>query len=84
MLLGPLEKYQKYNSPPYKAVIGLLLVVFTTIETLTLIKSNVHSNVDQMKSFTYLYFDQDVYEDVIFVESQHFHIRDNQELIKQF
>ena len=72
------------NKPPYKAVVGLLLMVFTTIETLTLIRSNVHSNVHQIKSFTYLYFDPDNYTDSIFVESQHFHIRDVEDLIYHF
>ena len=65
--MGPLEKYQRHNLPPYRAVVGLLLVFFTTLETLTMIKANMYSNVNQIKSFTYIYFDSEVYNDEIFI-----------------
>eukprot|EP01017_Pseudomicrothorax_dubius_P034457 TRINITY_DN4725_c0_g1_i3.p1 TRINITY_DN4725_c0_g1~~TRINITY_DN4725_c0_g1_i3.p1 ORF type:complete len:135 (-),score=40.08 TRINITY_DN4725_c0_g1_i3:60-464(-) len=39
IMLDPLEKYVKYNKFPWKLVINLLLIIFTTVQVLVVMNS---------------------------------------------
>lgn len=55
-----------FGKPPYKAILTVVLVFFSTFQLLSVVGQNIFCNSSQRKAFVALYFDPSVYEQEIF------------------
>jgi len=60
LFLGPIDKYRKYKKFPWKMILGLTLVVLTSINVLVIVAELTNYSYSQMAVFNMLFLNKDV------------------------
>jgi hypothetical protein len=60
LFLGPIDKYRKYKRFPWTMMLGLTLVVLTSINVLVIVAEFTNYSYQQMTVFNTLFLNADV------------------------
>lgn len=60
LFLGPIDKYRKYRRYPWKMILGLTLVVLTSINVLVIVAEFTNYSYSQMTVFNTLFLNSNV------------------------